>query len=175
MLAGSWIAHSWGQPHLEAVMMLPLPPVQQLPPPLLLLLLQHHLTLLFLKDKDGNGIPVKLLLTVLVKVQAPNAALSHMTIIIIRSKLQLPFVPMLMELWFHWRSNLSSQLTTAGCSAAHTVVQLHQSSMEQQKLLHQIQPILLIHLHQLPQLLTMLLQLLTLAQQDNPTIPQLAW
>jgi len=35
---------------------------------------------------------------VLVKVQAPNAALSHMTIIIIRSKLQLPFVPMLMEL-----------------------------------------------------------------------------
>jgi len=79
-------------------MMLPLPPVQQLPPPLLLLLLQHHLTLLLLKDKDGNGIPVKLLLTVLVKVQAPNAALSHMTIIIIRSKLQLPFVPMLMEL-----------------------------------------------------------------------------
>jgi hypothetical protein len=67
----------------------------------LLLLLQHHLTLLLMMEQNGNGIPVNLLLIAQVKVQAPNAALSRMIIIIIRSQLILPFVLMLMQLWFH--------------------------------------------------------------------------
>ena len=67
----------------------------------LLLLLQHHLNLLLMMEQNGNGIPVNLLLIAQVKVQAPNAALSRMIIIIIRSQLILPFVLMLMQLWFH--------------------------------------------------------------------------
>jgi hypothetical protein len=91
-----------GQLHLHKVMLPQVPMVLLLvvvlPLPLLLLL-QHHLLLMM--DKNGNGIPVKLLVIAQVKVQAPNAALSRMIIIIIRSQLILPFVLMLMQLWFH--------------------------------------------------------------------------
>jgi hypothetical protein len=92
-----------GQLHLHIKMLPQVPMMVLLLVVLLLLLLlpQHHLTLLLMMDQNGNGIPVNLLLIAQVKVQAPNAALSRMIIIIIRSLLKLPFVLMLMQLWFH--------------------------------------------------------------------------